>query len=346
MVQIMNNLDLSQLSDISTISRISRSSQLMGRLDSILLSNELDHHSSLIQSSKATTTPEQDHNDLRDSTKLLIDCQNSISEHAKVQLIYKCLEEICLNKNIALPDETKDKLKGFLQSFEINKIKDISITLKQGLQDLTILGIQDFPEYKLSYEERLNVKACVDALMQEKLHDFLLKYEELGGNVKELQKLNSLNTNNQLSENTDLELLKWKDKFDSLCAHYKDRLIQSTDLLNEWRKVKNEDVNEVYNKKAQILSLQSQIVEVQAKVAKLTCLTKMYTETSKTIDSYKILNNTLDDKMLELSNEIKRKTNLKNLYLDLQNTEYDNILKTYLHLCSAIKKKKQIMEML
>ncbi|XP_015189723.1 PREDICTED: uncharacterized protein LOC107073548 [Polistes dominula] len=343
----MNNLDFSQLSDISTISRISRSSQLMGRLDSILLSNELEHHSSLIQNNKATTAPEQDHHDVfREVTKSFIDCQNSISEYAKVQLIYECLKEICLNKNIALPDETKDKLKGLLESYEINKIKDISITLKQGLEDLSILGIQDFPKYKLSYEERLNVKACVDALMQEKLHDFLLKYEELGGNVKELQKLNSLNTNNQLTENTDLELLKWKDKFDNILAHYKDRLIQSTDLINEWRKVKNEDVKEIYDKKAQILSLQSQIAEVQAKVAKLTCLIKMYTETPKTIESYKILNNTLDDKMLELSNEIKRKSHLKKLYLDLQNTEYDNILKTYLHLCSAIKKKKQIMEML
>ncbi|KAI4486934.1 hypothetical protein M0802_012191 [Mischocyttarus mexicanus] len=342
----MNNFDLSQLSDISTISRISRSSQLMGRLDSILLSNDLDCHSSFIQNSKSTSTTDQDHNDLRDVTKSFIDCQNSISEYAKIRLIYECLEEICLNKDTTLPDETKDKLKGLLESYEISKIKDISITLKQGLYDLSILGIQDFPEYKLSYEERLNVKACVDRLMQEKLHDFLLKYEELGGNVKELQRLNSLNTNNQLSENTDLEILKWKDKFESLCAHYKDSLSQSADLISEWRKVKYEDVNEIYNKKAKILSLQSQVLEVQAKLAKLTCLTKMYTETPKTIDSYKILNNTLDDKMLELSNEIKRKTNLKKLYLDLQNTEYDNILKTYLHLCTAIKKKKQIMEML
>lgn len=342
----MNNLDLSQLSDISTISRISRCSQLMGRLDSMLLSNELDHHSSFIQNSKGTTSTDQDIDDLKEITKLFTSCQNSISEYAKAKLILECTEEVCLNKNSTLSEETIKKLKGLLQSYEINKIKDLSITFKHTLQDLTILGIQDFPEYKLSYEEKLNIKACVEALMREKVHDFIIKYKELGGDLKELQKLNGFNANNHLQENKDLEIFKWKDKFEDVCAEYKNCLSQYADMMNEWKKIKNTDINEVYNKKAQTLLLQSQIVEIQAKVAKLTCLTKMYTETPTTIDSYRILNKTLDDKLLEISNEIKKKEALKKLYLDLENTEYDNILNTYLHLCNAIKKKKQIMEML
>lgn len=164
--------------------------------------------------------------------------------------------------------------------------------------------------------------------------------------MKELQKLNGFNANSHLQDNTDLEILKWKNKFENIYEEYKNCLSQCADMMNEWKKLKNTDINEVYNKKAQILLLQSQVVEVQAKMAKLSCLIKMYTETPTTVDSYRILSETLDDKLLELSNEIKRKETLKKLYLDLENTEYDNILKTYLHLCSAIKKKKQIMEML
>lgn len=146
----------------------------MGRLDSILLSNELDHHSSFIQSSKGTSV-DQDSNDLKEIMKSFITCQNSISEYAKAKLIFKCTEEVCLNKNSTLSEETIKKLKGLLESYEINKIKNLSITSKHTLQNLTILGIQDFPEFKLSYEEKLNIKACVEALMYEKVHNFIIK---------------------------------------------------------------------------------------------------------------------------------------------------------------------------
>ncbi|XP_047360808.1 uncharacterized protein LOC124953451 [Vespa velutina] len=342
----MNNPDLSQLSDISTISRISLSSRLMGKLDSILLSNELEDHFSFIENSKGTTSTDQDINDLKDITKLFITCQNSISDYAKAKLIFECIKELCSNKNSTLSEETIEKLKELLESYEINKIKNLSITFKHTLQDLTILGIQDFPDIKLSYEEKLNIKASVEALMHEKIHNYMIKYEELGGNLKELQKLNGFNANNYLQENTDFEILKWIDKFEDICGEYKNYVSQYMDMMNEWRKLKDTDINEVYNKKAQILLLKSEVIEVQTNVAKISCLTKMYTETPKTIDSYRILNKILDDKLLEISKEIKRKKSLEKLYRDLENTEYDNILETYLHLCSAIKKKKQIMEML
>ncbi|KAK2587699.1 hypothetical protein KPH14_003814 [Odynerus spinipes] len=345
----MSYLDLSGISGISTISRISRSncSRLMGGIDSILIPNELNHQSSFIQKSgKDAISTNQDSSSFTNVTKSFAACQNSISEYAKAKLVFECIEEVCLNKNNKLPEETAEKLKGLLQLHETKKIKNFSPMAKYASQDLTILGITEFPDFKLSYEEKLNVKACVESLLSEKIHDFLVKYQELGGNLKELQRLNGLEARSKLQENVDLEVLEWKDKFENICTQCEDYSLHCADLINEWKRIKNIDINEVYHEKAQSLFLQSQIAEVQSKVTKLTCLIRMYKETPTTIDAYRILSNILDDKLLEINNEIKRKENLKKLYLDLQNTEYDNILRTYLQLCNVIKKKKQIMQML
>lgn len=345
----MNNLDLSKISDISTISQVSRSNfpQIMGRIDSALVSSKFDRQSSFIQnSSKGSVSADQDSNPLTKIIKSFTACQNSISEYARARLIFECIEEVCLNKNNVLPEETVKKLRGLLQLHEINKIKNCSLKSKHISQDLSILGIIDYPEYKLSYEEKLNIKACVETLIREKIHDFLVRYQELGGNLPELQRLNGLEASSKLQENVDLELLEWKDKFENICAQYKNYLLYCADMTNEWMKIKNVDINEVYYEKAKSLLLQSQIAEVQAKIIRLTCLTKMYMETPTTIDAYKILSKTLDDKLFEINSEIKKKENLQKLYLDLQNTEYDNILKTYLHLSNAVKKKKQILQML
>lgn len=342
----MDNFNVTGISDISTISRISHSecSQLMGRLDSILMPNELRHHSSFIQNS--TINPEnvdQGSNSLKKATKSFVICQNSMSEYAKAKLIFECIEDVSLNNNNSLSEETVKKLKELLL---LHEIKHLSLTSKQVSQDITILDIRDFPDIKFSYEEKLNIKTCVETLLHEKLHNFLVKYQELGGNLKELQRLHGLEGSSQLQENVDLEIIKWKDQFEDICAQYKSNYVDCASLINEWENIKNVDMNEVCHKRAQSLLLQSQIAEVQAKILKLTCLIKMYKETPKTVDAHNVLCKTLDDKLLEINSEIKRKEDLKKRYLALQNTEYDNILQTYLHLCNAIKKKKQIMQML
>lgn len=98
--------------------------------------------------------------------------------------------------------------------------------------------------------------------------------------------------------------------------------------------------------KAGHLLLQAQIAELQAKLTKLSCTIKMFKETSTTMDAFKMLNQAIEEKLKAVQDEIRKKEELKKLYDNLKNTEYDEVLENYLQLCNAIKKKKHILNKL
>lgn len=131
---------------------------------------------------------------------------------------------------------------------------------------------------------------------------------------------------------------------EELCAQYEADIMKSIALINHWNKLKYKDTNQIYLEKAEYVLLQAQVAEMQARIAKLSCIMKMYKETPVTIDAYKMLNAAIDKKLFITMDEVQKKENLKKQYEKLRNTEYDEVLKTYLHLCKVIKKKKQILE--
>lgn len=164
--------------------------------------------------------------------------------------------------------------------------------------------------------------------------------------MKEVLRSTDCNMRKKLFEPHDVQLLQWKDKIEELCAQYGADIMKCRILINNWNQLKYKETSRSYFEKAEYILLQAQVAEVQAKITKLSCIMRMYKETPVTIDAHRILNSAIDEKLFAIMNEIKEKENLKKQYENLQNTEYDEILKTYLHFCKAIKKKKQILEQL
>ncbi|KOC70648.1 hypothetical protein WH47_03664 [Habropoda laboriosa] len=219
-------------------------------------------------------------------------------------------------------------------------------TLKNVQEESSILGITDLPKYDLSYEEMLDTKCYVESLLREKIHNFILRYEQLGGNMKEVLRSTDCNMRKKLFESYEVQLLQWKDKIEELCAQYEADVMKCRSLMNNWNKLKYKDTSKLYLEKAEYILLQAQVAEVQAKITKLSCIMKMYKETPITIDAYRMLKTAIDEKLFSVMSEIEEKENLKKQYESLQNTEYDEVLKTYSDLCKVIKIKKQILEKL
>nr|XP_033325472.1 uncharacterized protein LOC117219996 [Megalopta genalis] len=342
----MSFSDLSQISDIHSISRISRvnCSRLMGRVDS--LQNLTDHCNFINSTNRSTICQNQGSNHLQKAIQNLALLEESIGNHAKNKLILKCIKEASMNTNKTLSEHTVSKLKGLLLIHEINEYMHLPPTSLNVQEKLTILGITDVPEYDLDYEEKLNIKCYVEALLREKIHDFVLSYKQLGGNMKEVMRSNDCNMRKKLFQPYEIEMYQCKDKIEELCEQYKADITRCKSLLDSWRNLKYKDLNRIYLEKAEFVLVEAEIAKVKAQITKLSCIKNMFMETPMTIEAYKTLNSILDEKLFATMNEIKQKENLKKQYDNLQSAEYSSILKTYLQFCKAIQKKRQILEKL
>lgn len=171
-----------------------------------------------------------------------------------------------------------------------------------------------------------------------------IRYEELGGDVKKALKSNECNVHSKFSEYYDIPAVEWKNKIEELILQCKSDSLKYIKLIDRWNKMKYEDMTQAYLEKAEHLLLQAQVAELQAKLTNLSCTIRMFKETPTTIDAFKMLNQLVEEKLKAIRDEIHQKEDLKKLYDNLKNTEYDKILENYLQLCNAIKKKKHILD--
>lgn len=144
----------------------------------------------------------------------------------------------------------------------------------------------------------------------------------------------------------DISAVEWKNKIEELILQCKSDSLKYIKLIDKWNKMKYEDMNQAYLEKAEHLLLQAQVAELQAKLTSLSCTIRMFKETPTTVVAFKMLNQLVEGKLKAIQDEIRQKEDLKKLYDNLRNTEYDKILENYSQLCNAIKKKKHILEKL
>lgn len=140
--------------------------------------------------------------------------------------------------------------------------------------------------------------------------------------------------------------VQWKNKIQDLILQCESDLLKYINLMDKWNKLKYEDINQVYLEKTGYLLLQAQVAKLQAKITKLSCTIRMFKETSTTINAFKMLNQLVEKKLKMVTDEIRQKEDLKKLYDNMKDTEYDQVLLIYSQLCNAIKKKKHILDML
>lgn len=171
------------------------------------------------------------------------------------------------------------------------------------------------------------------------------RYEAIGGNVKEALKSNEYNMRYKILE-CNTRIMEWKNKIEEATVEYESALQKYINLLDKWNNLKYEDMSKVYLEKSEYLLLQAQVAELQTKITKLSCRIKMFKETPTTIDAFRLLNQLVEEKLKAVTNEIHQKEDLKKFYENLKNTEYDEVLKSYIELSKAIKKKKQILNIL
>lgn len=172
------------------------------------------------------------------------------------------------------------------------------------------------------------------------------RYEALGGNGKEASKSSECNMHNKFMEYYDMPAVRWKNKNEDLIVQCESDLMKYMNLIDKWNKLKYENVSQAYLQKTGHLLLQAQVAELQAKITKLSCTFKMFSETPSTVDAFKMLNRLVEGKLKTVTDEIRQKEDLKELYDNLKNTEYDQVLLMYSQLCNAIKKKRHILDML
>ncbi|KAL0109288.1 hypothetical protein PUN28_014405 [Cardiocondyla obscurior] len=213
------------------------------------------------------------------------------------------------------------------------------------MQDkLVLLGIVNLPSCDLNADEKLEIKCCIETILREMIHDMIIKYEALGGNTSEVAKNSEIKMQNKFLEYCNIPAVQWKNKIDDLILQYESDLLKYINLIEKWNKLKYEIMSRTYLEKTGYLLLQAQVAELQAKITKLSCTIRMFRETSTTIDAFKILNQSVEEKLKIVTNEIRQKEDLKKLYDNLKNTEYDQVLITYSQFCNAIKKKKYILD--
>lgn len=338
----MSNIsDLRQISDISSISTISHSSsRFIGRVDSSQCL--LDNNSGIMKSSHDKLAIIQETNAIEETIKSFSVCEKSMNEHRKASIVYQCLKEVSLNHKDVLSKSIVNKLRVLLLNHELDKYIHLPSSMKHMQDQLMLLGIIDLPLSDLNPDEKLEIKCCVETMLREKVHDMILKYEELGGNVKKALK------NNEDSKflEYDISIVEWKNKIEELILQCKNDSLKYAKLMDRWNKMKYEDMTQTYLEKAGHLLLQAQVAELQAKLTNLSCTIRMFKETPTTIDAFKILNQLVGEKLKTVRDDIRQKEDLKKLYDNLKNTEYDEILENYLQLCNAIKKKKHILDQL
>ncbi|XP_029174664.1 uncharacterized protein LOC114943235 [Nylanderia fulva] len=338
----MSNFSDRQILDISNISTISHnSSRFIGRMDSSQCL--LDNYSSIIKSNNDKL---QETDAIEKAMKSFTLCEKNVNEHRKVNIVYQCVKEASLNHNNILSENIAKKLQILLTNHELDKYMHLPSSTNHIQDKLKLLGIIDLPSADLNPDEKLEIKCCVETMLREKIHDMILKYKELGGNVKEALKSDECIANSQFLECHDVSAVEWKNKVEELILQCKSDCLKYTKLSDRWNKLKYEDMSQANLEKAGHLLLQTQIAELQAKLTKLSCTIKMFKETPTTIDAFKMLNQLVEEKLKAVKDEIRKKEELKKLYDNLKNTEYDEILENYLQLCNAIKKKKHILDKL
>ncbi|CAL1678568.1 unnamed protein product [Lasius platythorax] len=339
-----NFSDLRQISDISSISTISHSSnRFIGRVDSLqcLLGND----SSIIKSSNDKLAITQETDAIEKTMKSFSLCERNMSEHRKANIVYQCVKEASLNHKDVLSKSTASKLRVLLLNHELDKYMHLPSSMKHMQDELMLLGIIDLPPSTLNPDEKLEIKCCVETMLREKMHSMILRYEELGGNVKKALKSNECNVHSQSLECYEIPAIQWKNKIEELILQCKSDSLKYTKLIDRWNKLKYKDMSQACLEKAGHLLLQAQVAELQAKLTNLSCTIRMFKETPTTIDAFKMLNQLVEEKLKAIRDEIRQKEDLKKLYDNLKNTEYDEILENYLQLCNAIKKKKHILEL-
>ncbi|XP_014470823.1 PREDICTED: uncharacterized protein LOC106742419 isoform X2 [Dinoponera quadriceps] len=338
-----NFTDLPQLLDISSISAISQSSsRFVDRMD--MSQSLLEYNFSAIKSSNKPATA-HGLNSAETLMKSLTLCEENTCEYMKANIIYQCMKEACLDHKSVLSKNAVTKLKALLLTHELDKYMHLPSSPEHAQDNLTLLGINDLPLSDLSFDEKLEIKCCVETMLREKIHDMILRYEAIGGNVKEALKSNEYNMRYKILE-CDTRIIEWKSRIEEVTVEYESALQKYINLMDKWNELKYEDMSKAYLEKSQHLLLQAQVAELQAKMTKLSCRIKMFNETPTTINAFRLLNQAVEEKLKAVTDEIRQKEDLKKLYENLKNTEYDEVLKNYTELCKAIKKKEQMLNML
>lgn len=172
------------------------------------------------------------------------------------------------------------------------------------------------------------------------------RYEALEGKTQEISKNNEYNICSKFLDYSDMPMAQWKNKIEELLLQCENDLSKYTNLINQWTKLKYEDMSQMQLEKIGYLHLQANVAELQAKITRLTCAVRMFQETPITLDAFKRLDQLVENKLRAVTDELKQTEDLKKLYDHLKNTEYDQVLKVYLQLCNAIRKKKRLFDML
>ncbi|GAB1864148.1 HAUS augmin-like complex subunit 4 [Camponotus japonicus] len=288
----------------------------------------------------------QDTNEIEKAMKSFSLCEKNINEHRKANIVYHCVKEASLNHKDVLSKSTANKLRVLLLNHELDKYMHLPSSMKHMQDELMLLGIIDLPSSDLHPDEKLEIKCCIETMLREKIHNMMLRYEELGGDVKKALKSNECNVHSKFPEYYDIPAVEWKNKIEELILQCKSDSLKYIKLIDRWNKMKYEDMNQAYLEKAEHLLLQAQVAELQAKLTNLSCTIRMFKETPTTIVAFKMLNQLVEEKLKAIQDEIRQKEDLKKLYDNLRNTEYDKILENYSQLCNAIKKKKHILDKL
>lgn len=149
-----------------------------------------------------------------------------------------------------------------------------------------------------------------------------------------------------LSENPEGDSLRWKNQIDEVCSEYYQDLLRCAELLSQWQRLKYINMKELNLRNAENLLLQAQVAETQAELAERMCAMKMYKETPTTVEAFRILSNSLDERILETREKLRSKRALRVTYEDVFTAGYDQVLNKYTELCNVIKKKEHLMEMM
>lgn len=99
--------------------------------------------------------------------------EESICNYAKLKLIHLCLESITQDQNSSLSKSTAEKLRKLLAIHEVKKLIHLPNYSKNSKDELTLLGILELPEHKLTYEEQMEIKSCLETKLREKVHNFI-----------------------------------------------------------------------------------------------------------------------------------------------------------------------------
>lgn len=270
-------------------------------------------------------------------------CEETMCELAHLKLIYECLEYLTTDNSTILSIELRQKLQRIITAHSIDKYYKLPSSTKDCDDKLTILGILNIPKPELNHEEKKIIKTKLEEELLKRINSFIATYEEYGGNLIEAMGTTESTARQELSKLDDSVVPHWKNKIDEMCNEYCRDLIICGDLLDEWQRLKHDDIEELDYKKAQTKLLQAEIAELQGKITKLQCAIKMFKETPITLDAFKTINNYLIEKNDNIQTEIKKKKLLLKEFNDLQGTEFDEILKRYTDLCITIEKDERLL---